>query len=193
MRLSNVLYFLCITVVMVRPPLFLAQNIPPLIGTDIKNPGIKIPNPMEQTGTQRQSDHSQQSPTKVQENEIGKLIEGLTSAYGSRNRELIVSSYSQDPGLIIFWNGMRLSGNSVFSLHLNGWLAQTDTLSFDLLEPDIHILGRFAWVSSQCRVRTYKGGVESTLEGTMTWILERKRSFWVILHEHRTLLPLEQK
>lgn len=193
MRLSIVLYFLCIPIVMVHPSHFLAQNIPPLIGTDIKNPGIKIPNPMEQTGTQRQSDHGQQSPTKVQENEIGKFMEGLTSAYGSRNRELIVSSYSQDPGLIIFWNGMPLSGISIFSQSLNGWLAQSDTLSFELLQPDIHILGRFAWVSSQCRVRSFKGGVESTLTGSMTWILERKRSSWIILHEHRTLLPLESK
>ncbi len=193
MRLSIVLYFLCIPVVMVHPSLFLAQNIPPLIGTDIKNPGIKVPNPMGQTGTQRQSDHGQQSPTKVQENEIGKFMEGLTSAYGNKNREFIVSSYSQDPGLIIFWNGMPLSGISIFSQSLNGWLAQTDTLSFELLQPDIHILGRFAWVSSQCRVKTYKGGIESILAGTMTWILERKRSSWVILHEHRTLLPIEPK
>ena len=193
MRVSIVLYFLCIPIVIVHPSHFLAQNIPPLIGTDIKNPGIKIPNPMEQTGTQRQSDHGQQSPTKVQENEIGKFMESLTSAYGSRNRELIVSSYSQDPGLIIFWNGMPLSGISIFSQSLNGWLAQSDTLSFELLQPDIHILGRFAWISSQCRVRSFKGGAESTLTGSMTWILERKRSSWIILHEHRTLLPLESK
>lgn len=193
MRLSNLLYFLWIAVVMAHPSLFLAQNIPPLIGTEIKNPGIKIPNPMEQTGTQRQSDHSQQSPTKVQENEIGKFMEGLTSAYVGRNRELIVSSYSQDPGLTIFWNGRRLSGTSALSESLNGWLAEIDTLSFDLLEPEIHILGRFAWVTSQCKVRTYKAGVESTSAGAMTWILERKRSSWVILHELRTLLPLESK
>jgi ketosteroid isomerase-like protein len=190
MRLSKAFYFLCITVALASPSHFLAQNIPPMIGTDIKNPGIKIPNPMEQTGTQRQSDHSQQSPTKAQENEISKFIEGLSSAYGSKNSEVISSLYSQEPGLVIFWDGVQLSGSTVFSQSLNGWLAQSDTLSFDLLQPDIHVLGRFAWVSSQCRVRAFKGGVETAQAGTLTWILEKKRSSWVILHEHRTLLPL---
>lgn len=193
MKPSKVIYFLYITVALLGPSSFRAQNIPPLIGTEIKNPGIKVPNPMEQTGAQRQSDHGQQSPTKSQENEIVKFIEGLTSAYGSRNCELIVSSYSQDPGLVIFWNGMRISGTTVLSQSLKGWLSQTDTLSFELLQPDIHILGRYAWVSSQCRVRSFKGGIESSLAGTITWILERKRSSWVILHEHRTLLPSESK
>lgn len=191
MALSDLFYFLCIGVVIIHPPLSFAQNIPPLIGTEIKNPGIKIPNPMEQTGAQRQSNHGLQTPTKAQEIEIGKFIGGLTSAYGSRNRELVASSYSQDSGLIVFWNGKVLNGANGFSQALEGWLNQVDTLSIELQLPDIHILGRFAWVSSQCRVSTCKVGVESTFEGTMTWILERKRSAWVILHEHRTLLPVE--
>ena len=193
MSVSDLLYMLCIGAVMIHPPLSLSQNLPPLIGTEIKNPGIKIPNPMEQTGTQRQSERGQQSPTKTQEVEIGKFVEGLTSAYGSRNRELVVSSYLQDPGLVIFWNGKHLNGASGFNQALEGWLNQVDTLSIELQQPDIHILGRFAWVSSQCRVRTYKEGTESALGGTITWILERKRSAWVILHEHRTLLPIESK
>lgn len=193
MSLSNLLYFFCIATVTLDPPLYLAQNIPPLIGTEIKNPGIKIPNPMEQTGTQRQSERGQQLPTKAQEIEIAKFMEGLTSAYGSRKLEFVVSSYSQDPGLIIFWNGKRLSGATEFNQALEGWLDQVDTLSIELQQPDTQIFGRFAWVSSQCRVRTYKRSVESVLEGTITWILERKRSAWVILHEHRTLLPIESK
>jgi ketosteroid isomerase-like protein len=193
MRLSIVLYFLCIPIVMVRPSLFLAQNIPPLIGTEIKNPGIKVPNPMQQTGTQRQSERGQQCPTSAQEIELARFMEGLTSAYGSRNLELVVSSYSKDPGLIIFWNGKRFKGAAEFNQSLAGWLDQVDTLSIELQQTDTQIFGRFAWISSQCRVRTYKGGVESVLEGTVTWILEKKRSAWVILHEHRTLLPIESK
>ncbi len=90
---------------------------------------------MEQTGAQRQSNHGQQTPTKAQENEIGKFIGGLTSAYGSRNRELVASSYSQDSGLIIFWNGKRLNGANGFSQALEGWLNQVDTLSIELQSP----------------------------------------------------------
>jgi ketosteroid isomerase-like protein len=193
MRLSDLLCFLCIAAVMAHPSRSLAQNIPPLIGTDIKNPGIKIPNPMEQAGTQRQNDRAQQSPTRAQEMEIGKFIDDLTSAYGRRNRELVVSSYSQDPGLIIYWNGKLLKGANGFSQALQAWLNQVDTLEMELNQTESHILGRFAWVSSQCRVRVFKGGVESELEGTLTWVLERKRSAWTILHEHRTLLPVESK
>ena len=120
-------------------------------------------------------------------------MESLSAAYGSRNRELVISAYAQDPGLIIFWNGKQLSGASGFSQALEGWLNQVDALSIELQHPDTHIFGRFAWVSSQCLVKAYKGGVESVLAGTMTWVLERKRSAWVILHEHRTLLPVDSK
>ena len=193
MRPLDLWYFLCILVVFVSSSLSFAQNIPPLIGTEIKNPGIKFPNPMEQTGPQRQNDHGQQSPTKAQEVEINKFIEGLTSAYSNRNREIVVSAYAQDPGLIIYWNGKQLNGASQFKEALEGWLNQVDTLSIELQQLDTHIFGRFAWVASQCLVKTYKGSVESELEGTMTWVLERKRSAWVILHEHRTLLPVAPK
>ena len=187
------LYFRCLLIVLLSSSHSFAQNLPPFIGNEIKNPGIKVPNPMEQSGSQRQDTGGQPSPTKAQEAEIRQFLEGLTSAYGSRNKERVVSVYVQDPGLIISWNGKLLTGASEFNQAMDGWLKQFDTLSVEFQQPNIHVLGRFAWITSQCRVRTYRGGVESLFEGTITWVLERKRSAWVILHEHRTLLSATAK
>src|SRR3990172_12433766 len=172
-------------------PLAWAQNIPPLIGGEIKNPGIKVPNPMERMGSQQQNNYGQQPPTKAQEVEVSKFLEALTAAYSNRNSEAVSSSYSSGVELTVFWNDRELIGAEAFKKQMQWFFRDLDTLTFDLIEPKIHIFGRFAWVTGRCRVKTYSNGVESASEGTITWILERRKSFWVILHEHRVLLPVK--
>ncbi|MFN8008376.1 MAG: nuclear transport factor 2 family protein [Terriglobia bacterium] len=166
-----------------------AQNLPPLIGTEIKNPGIHVPNPMEQVGAQRQTTNNQSSPTRVQESEIAQFLEGVTSAYSHRDRERILTAYAQDPELIVAWDGALLAGVEKFDEALEPWLKQFDILAIELKQPKVHVMGRMAWISSSILVRASTQGTENLKAGTVTWMLEKKRATWVIVHEHRTLLP----
>jgi ketosteroid isomerase-like protein len=185
--------FLSITIFILSSPLVRAQNIPPMIGTEIKNPGIKVPNPMEQKGSQQQNSYGQQPATQAQEIEISTFLGALTSAYSNRNSDAVGSSYSSGIELTVFWNEKQFIGAEAFKEEMQEFFRDLDTFTLELIEPKNHIFGRFAWVTAKCRVKTYSSGVESALEGTITLILERRKSVWTILHEHRILLPSKSK
>jgi ketosteroid isomerase-like protein len=192
-RLDSVLFRIGLVVL---PILFaaqaaplLAQNIPPMIGDHVGKPKLRFPNPLEsaQKGASQSSQSSQSGQTTASamgEREIQAFLENWRSSLAKKDLEALSYCYLQTEALRVYWESQEFSGWEPFKTEIQRRFASPEGVQFEIKEPKTSAFGRFAWVTAHCFWQTWTGANPKTQEGLMTLVLEKRRSVWLILHQH---------
>ena len=171
-----------------QPARLAAQNIPPMIGDHVGKPKLRIPNPLEsaQTGGS-QSSQSGQTASAAGEREVHSFLGNWSSALSKKDIEALSSSYLQSEALRVYWESQEFSGWEPFKAEMQRRFASPEGFQIDLKEPHTSVFGRFAWVTARYVRQTWTDSTPRSQEGLITLVLEKRRSAWVILHEHASI------
>ena len=176
----------------VQPARLAAQNIPPMIGDHVGKPKIRIPNPLgsAQTGGSQTSQSSQSGQTAASaagEREVHSFLENWHSSLSKKDVEALSSSYLQSEALRVYWESQEFSGWEPFKAEMQRRFASAEGFQIELKEPQISVFGRFAWVTARYVRQTWTDTTPRSHEGLITLVLEKRRSAWVILHQHASI------
>ena len=176
-----------------QPARLQAQNIPPMIGDHVGKPKIRIPNPLgsAQTRGGQSSESSSQSgqtaASAVGEREVRGFLENWRSSLSKKDVEALSSCYLQSEALRVYWESQEFSGWEPFKAEMQSRFASPEGFQMELKEPQTSVFGRFAWVTARYVRQTWTDATPRSLDGLITLVLEKRRSVWVILHEHASL------
>ena len=159
------------------------QNIPPLIGDQVGKPKITIPNPLGQQGRQRDAS-GQSYSTSPQDAEIHEFLNGFVKNVADKDLEKLGARYSQEPAPVVYWDSREFRGWEAIQAEWEKLLGRAGGMKLTFKDLDIHVFGRFAWVTSTYLLENLEGGKPHELDGHLTFVLEKKRAQWLILHEH---------
>lgn len=160
-----------------------AQHLPPMIGNQIGKPKINIPNPLERAG-QSTDQSSQSQAMRTQESELRGFLESYTASLSNRNLDELVRFYWHGQELTVFWNSLEFRGWESFGGQLEKILLFPAFGKFSLKDPDFHILGRLAWITTECRLENADQNNPEDRTARLTLILEKRRNIWSIVHQH---------
>ena len=175
-----------------QPANLAAQNIPPMIGDQVGKPKLRIPNPLESTQTRgsqtSQSSQSGQTPSSVVgEREVHSFLENWHSSLSKKDMEALSSCYLQSDSLRVYWESQEFSGWKPFKAEMQRRFALQEAFQIELKEPQTSVFGRFAWVTARYVRQTWTDATPRSQEGLITLVLEKRRSAWVILHQHASI------
>ena len=174
-----------------QPVHLAAQNIPPMIGDRVGKPKLRIPNPLESTQTggsqTSQSSQSGQTASAAGEREVHSFLENWHSALSKKDMEALSSSYLQSGALRVYWESQEFSGWEPFKAELQRRFTSPEGIQIELKEPQTSVFGRFAWVTARYVQQTWSEGTPRSQEGLITLVLEKRRSAWLILHQHASI------
>jgi hypothetical protein len=182
----------------VLSPALVAQNIPPMIGDHVGKPKLKIPNPLESasgrsdTSTASQGSQSGQAgASDVGEREVRSFLENSKSSLSKKDLEAVGRCYLQTDALRIYWDSQEFSGWEPFKAEMGRRFASPEGVQIELKEPQASVFGRFAWVAARYSRQSWEGSTPKSQEGLITLVLEKRRSAWVILHQHASALAAQ--
>lgn len=172
-----------------QPARLAAQNIPPMIGDHVGKPKLRIPNPLESaqkdsSQTSQGSQSGQSTASAAGEREIRGFLENWRSSFAKKDLEAFSSSYLQTEGLRVYWESQEFTGWEPFKTEIQRRFASSEGLQFEIKEPKMYAFGRFGWVTAHCVWQTWPDAKPKPQEGFMTLVLEKRRSVWLILHQH---------
>jgi len=175
-----------------QPARLQAQNIPPMIGDHVGKPRLRIPNPLESTQTRgsqtSQTSQSGQTPASVVgEREVHSFLGNWSSALSKKDMEALSSSYLQSQALRVYWESQEFSGWEPFKAEMQRRFASPEGFQIELKDPQTSVFGRFAWVTARYVRQTWIDSTPRSQEGLITLVLEKRRSAWVILHQHASI------
>jgi ketosteroid isomerase-like protein len=157
------------------------QNIPPLIGDQVGKPRISVPNPLSQSG--QQTAPNQSNSTSAQDIEIHTFLDTFVKNVADKDLDKIGGSYAQQPEPVVYWESHEFRGWEAIQAQWQKALAE-GAVKLTLNDMSIHIFGRFAWVTAGYRRENLRNGKSDVQMGHLTLVLEKKRTQWMILHEH---------
>ena len=163
-----------------------------MIGDHVGKPKIRIPNPLgsTQTGGSQTSQSSQSGQTAASaagEREVHSFLENWHSSLSKKDVEALSSSYLQSEALRVYWESQEFSGWEPFKAEMQRRFASAEGFQIELKEPQISVFGRFAWVTARYVRQTWTDATPRSHEGLITLVLEKRRSAWVILHQHASI------
>jgi len=169
-----------------------AQNIPPMIGDHVGKPKLRIPNPLEsaQTGrsqTSQSSQSGQTAPSAAGEREIHTFLENWRSSFSKKDMDALSYCYLQTEALRVYWESQEFIGWVSFKAEMQRRFTSPEGLQLELREPQTSVFGRFAWVTARYLRQAWTDATPKSQEGLMTLVLEKRRSVWVILHQHASI------
>lgn len=175
--------------VAMQPARLAAQNIPPMIGDHVGKPKLRIPNPLESaqkdgSQTSQSSQSGQSTASAAGEREIRGFLENWRSSFAKKDLEALSYCYLQTEGLRVYWESEEFTGWAPFKTEIQRRFASPEGFQLEIKEPQTSAFGRFAWVTAHCAWQTWVGAKPKTQEGLMTLVLEKRRSAWLILHQH---------
>ncbi|MGH9427709.1 MAG: nuclear transport factor 2 family protein [Terriglobia bacterium] len=175
-----------------QPARLPAQNIPPMIGDHVGKPKLRIPNPLEsaQKGgsqTSQSSQSGQSVASAAGEREIHGFLENWRSSLSKKDVEALSYCYLQTEALRVYWESQEFSGWEPFKAEMQRRFASPEGVHLELKEPQTSVFGRFAWVTARYLRQTWTEATPKSQEGLITLVLEKRRSAWVILHQHASI------
>jgi ketosteroid isomerase-like protein len=175
-----------------QPARLPAQNIPPMIGDHVGKPKLRIPNPLgsAQTGGSQTSQSSQSGQTASSatgEREVRGFLENWSSALLKKDVEGLSYCYLQTEALRVYWESEAFSGWEPFKAEVQRRFASPEGVHLELKEPQMSVFGRFAWVTAHYVRLIWTDAAPKNQEGLITLVLEKRRSAWVILHQHTSV------
>jgi ketosteroid isomerase-like protein len=175
-----------------QPALLPAQNIPPMIGDHVGKPKFKIPNPLESTqkGNSQSSQTSQSGQTAASvtgEREVHGFLEDWRSSLSKKDLQALSYCYLQTEALRVDWESQEFSGWEPFKAEMQRRFASPEGFQLELMEPQTNVFGRFAWVTAHYSRQTWTDATPKSQQGFITLVLEKRRSAWVILHQHTSI------
>jgi len=175
-----------------QPALLPAQNIPPMIGEHVGKPKLRIPNPLEsaQKGGSQSSQSSESGQTGASaagEREIHGFLENWRSSLSKKDVDALSYCYLQTEALRVYWESQEFTGWEPFKAEMQRRFTSPEGLQLELREPQAKVFGRFAWVTARYLRQAWTEASPKSQEGLMTLVLEKRRSVWIILHQHASI------
>ena len=175
-----------------QPARLPAQNIPPMIGDHVGKPKIRIPNPLESTQTKgsqtsQSSQSGQTAASAAGEREVNGFLENWRSTLAKKDVEALSACYLQTEALRVYWESQEFSGWEPFKAEMQRRFTSPEGFQIELKEPQTSVFGRFAWVTARYVRQTWTARSPRSEEGLITLVLEKRRSAWVILHQHASI------
>ena len=169
-----------------------AQNIPPMIGDHVGKPKIRIPNPLESAQTKgsqtsQSSQSGQTAGSAAGEREVSGFLENWHATLSKKDVEALSACYLQSDALRVYWESQEFSGWEPFKAEMQRRFSSPEGLQIELKEPETSVFGRFAWVTARYVQQSWTEGTPRSQEGHITLVLEKRRSAWVILHQHASI------
>jgi len=175
-----------------QPARLPAQNIPPMIGDHVGKPKLRIPNPLgsAQGGGSQTSQSSQSGQTAgstAGEREVHGFLENWRSSLSKKDVEALSVCYVQTEALRVYWESQEFSGWELFKAEMQRRFASAEGFQIELKEPQTSVFGRLAWVTARYVRQSWTDATPRSQEGLITLVLEKRRSAWVILHQHASI------
>jgi ketosteroid isomerase-like protein len=174
-----------------QPARLAAQNIPPMIGDHVGKPKLKIPNPLASAQTKgsqtSQSSQGQTGASAPGEREVQNFLENWRSSLSKKDAEAVGGCYVQTEALRVYWESQEFSGWEPFKAEIYRRFASPESFQIELKEPQTSVFGRFAWVTARYARQIWTDATPRSQEGLITLVLEKRRSAWVILHQHASM------
>ena len=175
-----------------QPARFAAQNIPPMIGDHVGKPKIRIPNPLESAQTKgsqtsQSSQSGQTAGSAAGEREVSRFLENWHATLSKKDVEALSACYLQSDALRVYWESQEFSGWEPFKAEMQRRFSSPEGFQIELKEPETSVFGRFAWVTARYVQQSWTEGTPRSQEGHITLVLEKRRSAWVILHQHASI------
>jgi ketosteroid isomerase-like protein len=176
-----------------QPARLAAQNIPPMIGDHVGKPKIRIPNPLESAQTKgsqtsQSSQSGQTAGSAAGEREVSGFLENWHATLSKKDVEALSACYLQSDALRVYWESQEFSGWEPFKAEIQRRFSSPEGFQIELKEPQTSVFGRFAWVTARYVQQTWTEGTPRSQEGHITLVLEKRRSAWVILHQHASII-----
>ena len=118
------------------------------------------------------------------EREIHGFLENWRSSLAKKDIDALGYCYLQSEALRVYWEAQELAGWEPFKAEMQRLFASQEGLQLELKEPQTKVFGRFAWVTGHYVRQKWADGAPKSQEGLLTLVLEKRRSLWIILHQH---------
>ena len=122
--------------------------------------------------------------------EAQKLIEMERSAWEAiRSKQLaaLENYFADDASVFVEGSAYRLSGKANLLRGLAAFTESSDLRSFQILEPQVQLLGDTALLSYYFTEAGTSGGKEFSSAGKITMVFVKQDGVWRALHEHRSV------
>ena len=176
-----------------QPAALVAQNIPPMIGDHVGKPKLRIPNPLgsTQTGSNQSSsgaESGQAGGSAAAERDVQGFLENWRSSLAKKDVDALGYCYLQAEALRVYWESQEFTGWEPFKTEMQRRFASSDGFQLELKEPQTKVFGRFAWVTARYSRQTWTEATPKSQEGLLTLVLEKRRSAWMIVHQHASVV-----
>lgn len=110
----------------------------------------------------------------------------FTSAYEKRDLAACLACFADTGPLVAFGTGVdekRVGLAEIKAQFERDW-SQSDEAAVDITWTSASVVGSFAWVAADCRLRFRAAGEAGLLPGRASFVLEDRAGTWLIRHLH---------
>jgi hypothetical protein len=122
---------------------------------------------------------------------VTDVIDAWTISVEDRNLELFRQVVDHDPNLVWIGSGSDdwLKGYDKLEDAIVAQNARLENISIGVSDEAIHLSPdeRFAWVTNRWAFEATNGDQEIELPLRCTWILEKRKTGWVLVHFHKSV------
>jgi ketosteroid isomerase-like protein len=115
------------------------------------------------------------------------VLNNFAEAFRQRSVELM--GYAPDPDVVVIGSdaGEKCVGINEINALFNRYFANFDELSLEFGWTMVSVAGTVAWVAADDTITLKTGNQETTKQGRLTFVLEKRGDQWLILQVHHSV------
>jgi uncharacterized protein (TIGR02246 family) len=133
-----------------------------------------IPAPMPLTGAAMQAEADA----------ILKIERDAWEAVKNKNLDALSDYFTEDASMFGEGQAYRIRGKADLMRAMEAWVNQTDLTSYQMLDPQVQVLGNTALLTYYFSVSGTSGGNNFTQSGKISMVYVKQDGKWRVLHEH---------
>ena len=116
----------------------------------------------------------------------------FAASYARGDAQGVLALYAMDPDGVVFVGGYSFVGPEQIRTMVEDDLASFDAIEWSFAQPAVSCAGGVAWLTADAAATGQTGGQPVPLGGyRFTWVLQRRREQWHIVHAHVSLATSE--
>ena len=122
--------------------------------------------------------------------ESQKVIEVERNAWEAiKNKQptALADYFAEDASMLVEGSAYRLSGKASLLRGLTAFIESTDLRSYQMLEPQVQVLGDTALLTYYFTESGVSGGKDYSSAGKISMVFVKQEGAWRALHEHRSI------
>jgi uncharacterized protein (TIGR02246 family) len=105
-------------------------------------------------------------------------------AVKNKNLDALSDYFTEDASMFGEGQAYRIRGKADLMRAMEAWISQTDLTSYQMLDPQVQVLGNTALLTYYFSVAGTSGGKNFTQSGKISMVYVKQDGKWRVLHEH---------